>query len=220
VGRRAVFHGIAAHAASAPEHGRNALNGVIRLFIGIDGWRQHLTPTTRVHGIITDGGSAVNVVPERAAAEFGLRAATLQALEDVIRVFDETARGAALQTGTTVELEEQMRMYQPVAADATLTEVLASELQARGVEPVHGSVVWASTDLGNVSQRVPTDWIRFPVSDAPIPGHSVAMRVASVTDLAHENALLTGEALAGAARAIIADPVVRARLSFAGGAAG
>src|SRR5437870_10365761 len=74
VGKRVTFTGVAAHAGSAPERGRNALNAVIRFFVGIDGWRQQLQADSRVHGFINDGGKAMNVVPSRAEAIFGLRA--------------------------------------------------------------------------------------------------------------------------------------------------
>ena len=73
VGYRYIFHGKAAHAAAMPHEGINALNGVIHLFSGIDSLRQHLREDTRIHGVITDGGRAPNVVPEYAAANFMLR---------------------------------------------------------------------------------------------------------------------------------------------------
>src|SRR5438034_8037602 len=68
VGKRVTFTGVASHAGSAPEKGRNALNAVIRFFVGIDGWRQQLQADSRVHGFINDGGKAMNVVPSRAEA--------------------------------------------------------------------------------------------------------------------------------------------------------
>src|SRR5207249_553397 len=83
VGKRATFTGVASHAGSAPEKGRNALNAVIRLFVGVDGWRQHLETDSRVHGVITDGGKAMNVVPARAEAIFGLRAKERETLDQM-----------------------------------------------------------------------------------------------------------------------------------------
>ena len=65
IGKRVIYRGSASHAGASPERGRNALNGVIRLFIGIDAWRQHLSTDSRVHGIITHGGDAVNVIRRR-----------------------------------------------------------------------------------------------------------------------------------------------------------
>ena len=202
IGKKVVFRGVASHAGSAPEKGRNALNGVIRLFTGIDGWRQMLPSDARVHGVITDGGLARNVIPARAEAVFGIRATDPAFLQEMIATFERIAEGAALQTGTTVEIETDMPLYDPVTADARIGDVLAAELEKHGVTPERGTLVTASTDLGNVSQQVPTDWIRFPVTQTPIAGHSDAMCEACVSDQAHENGLACTEALAGAAAAL------------------
>ncbi|MGH2499714.1 MAG: amidohydrolase [Candidatus Limnocylindria bacterium] len=203
--KRIGFHGLASHAAVSPERGRNALNGVIRLFTGVDGWRQHLPDDARVHGIITNGGAAQNIVPSYAEALFGLRSKDLAVLEDMIATFAKIAEGAALQTGTTVEITDEMRLYRPMRPDAKVGDVLVAELEARGVTVDRGGIVPASTDLGNVSQAVPTDYISFPVSESKIAGHSHAMREASVSELAHRNALITTEALAAAALKLAAE---------------
>ncbi len=209
VGKRVIYRGAASHAGSSPERGRNALNGVIRLFVGIDAWRQHLPQDSRVHGIITHGGDAVNVIPARAEAKFGLRAKDLVTLEEMVATFTDVAHGAALETGTTVEITDYLPLYAPVAANTRLGDVVADELRQRGVDAERGVLVTASTDLGNVSQKVPTDWIRFPVTERPIAGHSDAMREASASDLAHRNALLVVEALAAAAHRVASDASLR-----------
>jgi amidohydrolase len=209
VGKRVIYRGAASHAGSSPERGRNALNGVIRLFIGIDAWRQHLPADSRVHGIITHGGDAVNVIPARAEAKFGLRAKDLATLDAMVATFTDVAQGAALETGTSVEITEYLRLYAPVAANTKLGDVVADELRRRGIEPARGVLVTASTDLGNVSQKVPTDWVRFPVTERPIAGHSDAMRDASASEMAHRNALLVIEALGAAAHRVASDATVR-----------
>jgi amidohydrolase len=209
VGKRVIYRGSASHAGSSPWLGRNALNGVIRLFIGIDAWRQHLPTDSRVHGIITHGGDAVNVIPARAEAKFGLRAKDLVTLDEMVAMFTDVAQGAALETGTTVEITDYLPLYAPVAANTALGDVVAEELRSRGVEADRGELVTASTDLGNISQKLPTDWVRFPVTPAPIAGHSDAMRDACVTDLAHRNALLVVEALAAATRRLASDASLR-----------
>ena len=209
VGKRVIYRGAASHAGSSPERGRNALNGVIRLFVGIDAWRQHLPQDSPVHGIITHGGDAVNVIPARAEAKFGLRAKDLVTLEGMVATFTDVAQGAALETGTTVEITDYLPLYAPVAANTRLGDVVADELRRRGVDAERGVLVTASTDLGNVSQKVPTDWVRFPVTERPIAGHSDAMREASASDLAHQNALLVVEALAAAAHRVASDASLR-----------
>ncbi len=213
VGKRVIYRGRSSHAGSSPERGRNALNGLIRLFTGIDGWRQQLPTDSRVHGIIDFGGDAVNVVPSRAEARFGLRARDLATLREMETTFTDVAQGAALETATTVEISDYLPLYAPVAANAALGDVVTAELRSRGIDPERGTLVTASTDLGNVSQKVPTDWIRFPVSARAIPGHSDEMRDACVSDLAHQNAIVTAEALGSAARRIATDPALRASIA-------
>ena len=213
VGKRVTFTGVASHAGSAPEKGRNALNAVIRFFVGIDGWRQQLEIDSRVHGYISDGGKAMNVVPARAEAIFGLRAKERGSLDGMVERFGEIAKGAALLTGTKVEIAEYLPYYEPVKANLALGDVITEELRRLGVTPERGVLVTASTDLGNVSSKVPTDWVRFPVSEKPVPGHSDRMRDASISDLAHRNAMITAEALGSAAVGIATDKALRDRIA-------
>src|SRR2546429_1468104 len=166
VGKRVTFTGVASHAGAAPEKGRNALNAVIRFFVGIDGWRQQLEVDSRVHGYISDGGKAMNVVPARAEAIFGLRAKERGTLDGMVERFGEIAKGAALLNGTKVEIAEYLPYYAPVKANLALGDVIAAELERNDVTPPRGALVPASTDLGNLSTKVPTDWVRLPLSES------------------------------------------------------
>jgi amidohydrolase len=125
VNLRIGFHGLAAHAAVSPEEGRNALSAAVRLFVAIDGWRQHLPSDARVHGIITNGGAAANIIPSYAEAVIGLRAADVTVLREMIATFRDLVDGCALQTGTTAEVREEMRLYEPTDSDPVLTRLLA-----------------------------------------------------------------------------------------------
>ncbi len=210
--KRVIYEGLAAHAAVSPEKGRNALTALIALFVAVDGWRQHLPSTARVHGIIREGGVASNIIPSRAVGDFGIRAAEMGALEEMVAMFEDMAKGAALQTGTTVKVEDEMRAYLPVEANRQLGDSLAQELVRRGKSPSHGHLVTASGDIGNVSQKVPTDYIGFPVSAQEIPGHSHKMREASVSDYAHESAFVVIDALAATALKVATDKTFRESL--------
>ena len=212
VTKRVIFHGVASHAAFSPHLGRNALSAAIRLFVAIDGWRQHLPADTRVHGIITKGGAAQNIIPELAECDIGLRAATVEQLNEMQRTFAQMVEGAAMQTGTTAEIQDEMRMYAPVDPCEPIGDLLAEELKRRDLPTVRGKFVLASTDFGNVSQAAPADYIGFPVSEKSIPGHSHVMREASVTDLAHRNAMITAEILAAVAIRIATDRALRESL--------
>ncbi|TMF62675.1 MAG: M20 family metallopeptidase [Chloroflexi bacterium] len=207
--RRVIYEGLASHAAVSPQKGRNALTALIALFVAVDGWRQHLPSTARVHGIVREGGVASNIIPSRAVGDFGLRAAEMEALKEMVAMFEDMARGAALQTGTKVKIEEEMRPYLPVEANPILGEALAQELVRRGKSPSRGHLVTASGDIGNVSQKVPTDYIGFPVSAEEIPGHSHRMREASVSDYAHDSAFVVIDSLAATALKVATDKTFR-----------
>ena len=211
---RIGFHGLASHAAYDPEKGRNALSAVIRMFVAIDGWRQHLPSTARVHGIITNGGAASNIIPSYAEAVIGLRSTDVTSLREMIETFKKICEGAALQTGTTFGIAEQMRLYEPANPDPVLTEMAVKELEARGATDVRrGTLVTASTDLGNVSQRYPTVALDFPVSTQDVPGHSIKMTKASVSDYAHDAAAKTAHAIGTVAVHVASDTTIRGSLA-------
>ena len=210
--KRVIYEGLAAHAAVSPEKGRNALTALIALFVAVDGWRQHLPSTARVHGIVREGGVASNIIPSRAVGDFGIRAAEMGALEEMVAMFEDMAKGAALQTGTKVQIDDEMRAYLPVQANPMLGDSLAQELLRCGKSPSRGHLVTASGDIGNVSQRVPTNYIGFPVSAREIPGHSHKMREASVSDYAHESAFVVIDALAATALKVATDKTFRESL--------
>jgi amidohydrolase len=213
IAKRVAFKGVASHAAFSPDLGRNALNGVIRLFVGVDGWRQHLPKDSRIHGVITNGGGpANNIVPAFAECTFGIRAKTIDELDGMVKTFEDIAKGAALQTGTQVSITDEMRLYAPTKPHPRLGELLREELAKQGVEAVPDVLVLASTDFGNVSQAVPADYIGFPVATKRIGGHNIEMREASITELAHKNAFITIQALAATARRIATDDGLRAEL--------
>ncbi len=199
VGYRFAYHGKAAHAAVSPHHGINALNSVIHLFTGIDALRQHLREDVRIHGIITDGGRAPNIVPDFAAANFMLRSRDRDYLGEVVEKVKQVAEGAATLTGATLEILDAHPMYENVRPNEPLTRAARQYAEAVGMhvhDPRPGSRGGASTDFGNVSQRMPSFAVNFAVSETPIPAHSIQMTEAALSDLAHESALGVAKSLA------------------------
>ncbi|MHB8632329.1 MAG: hypothetical protein ACYC9W_10420, partial [Candidatus Limnocylindria bacterium] len=127
--------------------------------------------------------------------------------------FKTICEGAAMQHGCTVEITEAMRLYEPANPDPVLTDLAVQTLEAHGAKDVRqGTLVTASTDLGNVSQRYPTVAFDFPVSVENVPGHSIKMTDASVSDYAHAAGATTAEAIAALTLALATDPAVRERL--------
>ena len=210
VGYRYLFHGRAAHAAAAPEAGINALNAVIHLFTGIDALRQHLRDDVRIHGVITDGGLAPNVVPEFAAANFMLRSRDGQYLSnEVVGKVASVAEGAAAMTGARLEVEEFYPFYENVQPNVVLAQAVAVNIQALGIkldEPVAGRPgSGASTDFGNVSQAMPAFELRYAVSETPVASHTRDMCETAITDLALSNALSVAKALSLTASDLLRD---------------
>ena len=210
VGYRYMYHGKAAHAAAAPEAGINALNAVIHLFTGIDALRQHLRDDVRIHGVITDGGLAPNVVPEFAAANFMLRSRGGQYLSDVVvgKVL-QVAEGAAAMTGARLEVEEFYPFYENVQPNVTLAQALAANARELGIrldDPIPGRAgSGASTDFGNVSQVMPAFELRYAVSETPVASHTRDMAATAITDLALSNALQVAKALSLTAADLLCD---------------
>ena len=222
VGYRYMYRGRAAHAAAAPEAGINALNAVIHLFTGIDALRQHVRDDVRIHGVITNGGMAPNVVPEFAAANFMLRCRDRRYLSDVVvGKVRQVAEGAASMTGARLEIEEFYPFYENVQPNVVLAQAVGANAQALGIrldEPVAGRPgSGASTDFGNVSQVMPGFELRYAVSEEPVASHTRDMSETAVTDLALSNALLVAKTLSLTASDLLLDAalVEAARVEFA-----
>jgi len=129
------------------------------------------------------------------------------------KTFAQMVEGAAMQTGTRAEVLDKMRLYAPVKPNVKIGDLLEKELEDRKIEVERGVLTLASTDFGNVSHVVPADYIGFPVSTTPISGHSHVMREASLSELAHTNAMITAEVLATVAFRIATDSEARASIS-------
>ncbi len=212
--RRVEFHGKAAHAAAAPEAGINALNAVIHLFTGIDALRQHLRDDIRIHGIITDGGTAANVVPEFAAADLIMRSRDRVYLNEVVEKVLKVAEGAAQMTEARLEIPSPPPIYEDVRPNTALARVAQTNAEAIGMAlspPIGGrGGSGASTDFGNVSHVMPSFAVRFAVSAEPVAGHSRAMTDTAKSELAHDNAIATAKVLALTACDLLSDPALLA----------
>ena len=211
VGYRYLFHGMAAHAANAPHQGINALNAVIRFFTGIDALRQHLRDDVRIHGIITDGGKAPNVVPDLAAANFMLRSRNRKYLRDeVVEKVQHVAEGAAKMTGAELEILPLYPFYENVRPNVTLAKAALANAKALGMDVEESGAgsggSGASTDSGNVSQVIPTYTVSFAVSQTPVAIHSRALTEAAQSEFALNVAIDVAKALALTACDLLDEP--------------
>ena len=163
---RFTYLGKASHASAYPEHGINALDGVLLLFQSTAALRQHLPETVRVHGIVTEGGRAPNIIPERAQAYFYVRGENDAELSDAVRRVKECARGAAKATGCRLKMEEGPYTLSAMRVNPVLAGAYRRSLADLGL-PESGAPVnrnRGSSDIGNVSQVVPTLQPNIPIS--------------------------------------------------------
>jgi amidohydrolase len=203
------YRGKAAHAASQPDLGINALDGVLQLFNNVNAMRQQLRPDARVHGIITSGGSAANVIPDYAAARFSIRALDRRYQQEVLRRFIACAEGAAVATGTQLQVTvNENAGYENMVFSTPLADRWAQHMRAQGMQvyEARDEERVGSTDMGNVMQVLPAIHPYIAVSQESIPGHSIAFREAVLTPEAHESALAAAKALALTAIDVLIDP--------------
>jgi len=191
-----TYTGKTAHAASCQQDGVNALNSVIQLFNGIDALRQHVTTDVRMHGIITNGGVAANIVPDKAVAQFYFRASTKEILEDVLVKVKNIAQGAALMTGSNLDMTRYELPNDNLKTNKNLSEAFSENLRMLGIKDIYTAKDTGSSDIGNVSHKTPTIHPYIGISNCNVTGHSVNMADATTTPLAHERLLIGTLALA------------------------
>ncbi|MGH7906704.1 MAG: amidohydrolase [Candidatus Binataceae bacterium] len=162
-----TFTGKAAHAAAAPWNGASALAAVLQTFQSVDAARLHFRDGSRVHGIITNGGQAVNIIPERAECQFVARARGERDAEEMTSRIIKCAEAAALATGTKAA-HQRLIAYKNVINNRAMALRYAAHSQELGTPaPEAGEAVsTASTDMGNVSHAIPSIHPVFQISDS------------------------------------------------------
>ncbi len=202
-----VFKGEASHAASEPWHGRNALDALITLFVSVGLWRQQLPPHCRVHGIIQEGGTAANIIPDRTKAWFMVRSADQAFYETMKHRFTELAEAAALSAGVEVEVEysgfaSTMKTNRRLA-DRWVANAAAYGIIDQGMDPSSGS-----TDMANVSWVVPAIHPDLSITDQPTAGHTIEFRDAAARPRADRTVLLAATLVAQTALDLFLDPTL------------
>ncbi|URM34910.1 M20 family metallopeptidase [Cytobacillus firmus] len=201
------FIGKPAHAAASPEEGINALDAVIQLFNGINALRQQLKDDVRIHGIITHGGDAPNIIPEYAKARFFIRASTRTSLNEVTRKVKAVAEAAALATGAKLNVIAFQNEVDNLLLNKTYDQVFKEVIEDLGETVVEGDRDGiGSTDAGNISQVVPAIHPYIKIGADDLVAHTVPFREAAASAKGDE-ALLTGaKGLALTAFQLITEP--------------
>ena len=203
-----TFHGRTSHPSTAPELGRSAFDAVLLTFNGVEFLREHVRDDVRLHYTVLDAGGPANVVPAHAKAYFELRSSSGAYLTSVAERFERIAKGAAMMTDTTVEINHLLRMESkiPVHALNDLLMEKAKLVNAPGIKPPAESK--ASTDFGNVMSRMPGSCIRVKFVPSGSATHSQAYIDAGKSAQAHEAVVLGAEILALASADLIEDPAL------------
>lgn len=202
------FWGKPAHAAGCPQDGINALDAQILTYAAIGVLRQQLTDRIRIHGVIVEGGTAPNVIPEYTKAKYYIRAADIDTLHELYEKVENIVKGSALQTGCT----SSMKLYQNLVENMVLTPSLDAVYEkyitelGNTVKHVEDVVMPGSSDVGNISQVVPTIQPHISITDVQIAGHSQDMVNASCSQKAMDAIVKGAKALAFTALELFENP--------------
>ena len=201
-----VFKGKASHAAAQPEEGINALDAAIQTFNGINAIRQHVKADVRIHGIIKEGGVAANIVPDRAVAQFYIRAMDRQYLDKVTEKVKNIASGAALMTGASLEISNYEISYDNLRTNQALSKAFTDNLKSVGITEIYSQRdSYGSIDMGNVSQVVPAIHPYIGLDCPGINGHTKEMADMTVGAVGRERLLQGAAALALTGYDVITD---------------
>lgn len=216
---RVAFVGVAAHASVSPWLGRSALAGAQLFLHALDALRQFVPPTVRLHGVVSDGGQAPNVVPAHAAVDLYVRDRTAVSVRALVERVRNAAEGAALATGTEAVVRETGPMYAERRDNLVLADRFGAAVRALGLDisPAEPDAPAGSSDIGNLSHLLPVIHPYVQVAEIGTPSHSEAMREAAATSFAHDR---TEVAAAGLARVVVElltrpDLLAAARAEFA-----
>jgi amidohydrolase len=209
------FHGAPSHAALAPHVGHSALTACLDTFRLVDGQRVHFRDGVRVHGFVTDGGQAVNIIPERAACEISVRALDGPELDRVRAIVERCARAAAMASDVRVEMRTRQG-YRDLVNNMTLARRFGAHLRALGRSPRESDtrIGTGSTDMGDVSHVVPSihPWLAI-VDEGAALCHEHRFAEAAATDAAGRTAIVAAKSLARTAIELLSDPELRAEVS-------
>lgn len=209
-----AFKGKNSHAASAPEAGINALT-VINTFNNINALRQQIRSDARIHGIIKEGGKAANIIPDYCVAQFYVRATTKTYLTELTEKVKNCARGAALASGTKLEITNYELSYDNLVTNQALSEIY-TEMLSEFVDNIEESrLETGSLDTGNVSHICPAIHPYFDITKRePIKPHTKEFAECTRTDYAYDQMMNTAKALAMTGAKVIQEPSLLKKIRY------
>jgi amidohydrolase len=193
---RMEFFGRTAHASGSPDKGINALDAMVTAYSSINAIRQHLRPDGRIHGIITHGGDAPNIIPDYAAGLFYVRAVSRSYRDEIFERVTNCAKGAAMALGAECKIEIDPPKLDPMKRNTVLETAVTANMEALGITPDPDDGRRGSSDIGNLSQYLPSMHPVLAIVESEIPGHSVEFREATTSDRGRNTLLNAAKMLA------------------------
>jgi amidohydrolase len=192
------FFGRPAHAAGEPHKGINALDAMILAFTSINALRQHIRRDARIHGIITDGGEAPNIIPGHSAGVFSVRALDNDYLSELKNRVLNCFAGASVASGARLEYRWRDRTYAPMKSNMILAGLFKHNLESlgRAVEDFDPRSGLGSTDMGNVSQVVPSIHPTIAIAPREVLIHTPEFAAATISEAGHSALLDAAKAMA------------------------
>jgi amidohydrolase len=208
------FFGKAAHAAARPEAGVNALEAMLNSFTAINSLRQHIKDKARIHGIITDGGEAANIVPAHSAGTFLVRAEDNTYLDELKQRVINCFIGAATASGARLEYKWGDIYYAPLRNNLTLAQLFSQNMQSLGREMKLSDPgkAFGSTDMGNVSQLVPSIHPSVAIAPMEVVAHSPQFASAAASEAGIGGLLDAAKALSMTVVDLVANPEIVAKV--------
>jgi amidohydrolase len=210
---KVAYTGKEAHASAYPFLGVNAADALVVAQTAIGLLRQHLRPSDRVHGIVTKGGDAANIIPAHTTADWMVRAADLEQLEEVRAKVARCFEAGALATGATLELSEDHDPYSEMRHDHELSALYQRNAEALGRTFMGRSDRGAgSTDMGNVSLALPSIHPTIGIDSLPAVNHQPEFTASCATPAADQAVVDGAVAMAWTAIDAAADQALSERL--------
>ena len=201
------FSGKASHASADPWEGINALDACVQTYNAVAMLRQQVRPDCRIHGIITSGGAAANIIPEYASATFYMRAPRIDAMWELYRRVVACAEGAATASGCELKVTQHDSVYEPMKSSRVLLDLFEANMTSVGL--AEGAPIpdrKGSSDVGNVSQVLPTIQPMIGIAPEGMAIHTRAFADAAVKPLARRGMVAAAKTMALTTYDLLADP--------------
>jgi amidohydrolase len=206
------FFGRSAHASGSPDKGINALDALILAYSSINAYRQHLRPDGRIHGIITHGGDAPNIIPDYAAGLFYVRAGNRTYRDEILERVKKCCKGAALATGAEFKIEVHHPVLDPIKRNPALEEAAMSNMKALGIAIDNDDGRRGSSDMGNLSHYLPAIHPYLAIVGSEIASHTAEFRDATVSARGRKTLLDAAKMLAMTAWDFLTSPELREKV--------